>query len=251
MAAGGGVIRGQLDLTGLPEGAYEAVTSLSLEGQTFVRNAPFTMGNLEAALAQENVARAQQLESDEGYFGDMTSEQLDAAFAPLSYIATGEDRLAIWSPQLSVNAKRAFLVNFWRTRDQTLGTPRNEAREAFYNSIAEADRRFSDQLRGTRPGWQTDMGRVLIRNGEATEILRRAQIGLSPPYQVWRYAGARDRWYIFLDRTSFGSYELITSNDQREPPRAGWEGLIGPDGLTDVSSFLNIDFVRRARSRAQ
>jgi hypothetical protein len=68
---------------------------------------------------------------------------------------------------------------------------------------------------------------------------------------VWRYAGARDRWYIFLDRTSFGSYELITSNDQREPPRAGWEGLIGPDGLTDVSSFLNIDFVRRARSRAQ
>jgi GWxTD domain-containing protein len=251
LGAGGGVIRGQLDLTGLPSGAYEVRTSLALRDQTLVRTAPFTMGDLEAALAQENAARAERLESDEGYFGEMTGEQLDTAFAPLSYISTGEDRLSVWTPQLSVNAKRAFLVNFWRGRDQTLGTPRNEAREAFYARIAEADRRFTDQQRGSRPGWRTDQGRIFIRNGEPTEILRRSQVGLSAPYQVWRYTAARDRWYVFMDRTNFGSYDLMGSNDPREPSRADWEGQIGPDGLNDIGRFLNIDFVRRGRARTQ
>jgi GWxTD domain-containing protein len=250
-AAGGGVIRGQLDLTGLPEGRYHLRAALALRGRTIERGAPFVMGSLETALAQENELRTLRLVSDTGYFGEMSVEQLDESFAPLSYISTAEDRLAIWSPQLSVQAKRTFLVNFWKGRDQTLGTPRNEAREAFYARIAEADRRFTDQQRGSRPGWRTDMGRIHIRNGEPVEILRRSQVGLAAPYQVWRYSGARELWYVFVDRTNFGSYELVASTDPKEPSRPGWENMVGPDALGDIGRFLNVDFVRRSRSNTQ
>ena len=250
-AAGGGVIRGQLDLTGLPEGKYQLRSALGLRGRTIERSAPFAMGNLESALQQENEQRALRLVSDTGYFGEMSAEALDEAFAPLSYIGTSEDRLSIWSPQLSVQAKRAFLVNFWKGRDPTPGTPRNEVREAFYARIAEADRRFTDQQRGSRPGWRTDMGRIHIRMGEPVEVLRRSQVGLAAPYQVWRYSGAREMWYVFVDRTNFGSYELVASSDPKEPTRPGWENQVGPDALNDIGRFLNIDFVRRSRSTTQ
>jgi GWxTD domain-containing protein len=178
----------------------------------------------------------------------MSNDQLDEAFAPLSYVGTSEDRLSIWSPQLSVAAKRNFLVQFWKGRDPTPGTPRNEMREAFYGRIAEANRRFTDQQRGSREGWRTDMGRIYIRMGEPVEILRRSQVGLAAPYQVWRFQGAREMWYVFVDRTNFGSYELVASSDPKEPSRASWEGQVGPDALNDIGRFLNIDFVRRSRS---
>jgi hypothetical protein len=124
-------------------------------------------------------------------------------------------------------------------------------REAFYARIAEADRRFTDQQRGSRQGWRTDMGRIYIRMGEPVEILRRSQVGLAAPYQVWRFQGAREMWYVFVDRTNFGSYELVASSDPKEPSRASWEGQVGPDALNDIGRFLNIDFVRRSRSNTQ
>jgi GWxTD domain-containing protein len=200
---------------------------------------------------QDAQQRAARLLSDSGYFGEMPVDSLDEAFAPLSYISTAEDHLSIWSPQLSANAKRQFLVNFWRSRDQTPGTPRNEVREAFYARITTANERFTDQQHGSRAGWRTDQGRILIRHGEPTEILRRSQIGLAQPYQVWHYAGAKDQYYIFVDRTNFGSYELVASNDPKEPTRAGWESQVGPDALTDIGRFLNIDFMRQGRSNTQ
>lgn len=250
-STGGGVIRGQLDLTGLPEGRYTLRSVLALRGRTIERSAPFLMGNLEAALAQENEQRALRLVSDSGYFGEMSMEQLEGAFGPLSYISTPEDRLSVWSPQLSMQAKRNFLVNFWKGRDQTLGTPKNEVREAYYARIAEADRRYTDQQHGSRPGWRTDMGRIYVRSGEPVETLRRSQIGLAQPYQVWRFSGARETWYIFVDRTNFGSYELVASSDPKEPSRPGWENAVGPDALSDIGRFLNIDFLRRSRSNTQ
>lgn len=247
-AAGGGVIRGQLDMTGLPEGRYRLHAGLTFGGQTTERTAPFQMGSLEVALAQEEARRTELMVSDSGYFSVMSGDQLDEAFAPLSYISTPEDRLQVWSPQLSIQAKRNFLTAFWGRRDQSLDTPKNEARETFYASILTANERFTDRQARSRQGWRTDMGRIFIRNGEPTEQLKRAQVGVAAPYQVWRYAGAKDKWYIFVDRTNFGSFELVSTNDQKEPSRPGWEGQVGSEALNDISRFLGVDFVRRARA---
>jgi GWxTD domain-containing protein len=246
-AGGGGVLRGQLDLTGLPEGKYRLRAALAVGGRTTERSAPFQMGSLASALAQEEERRTVALATDSGYFAAMGSVELDEAFAPLSYISTSEDRLQVWSPQLTLQAKRNFLIAFWGHRDTSPGPDRNEAREAFYAKIALANERFTDRQRGSRTGWRTDMGRVFIKNGEPTETLKRQQVGVSAPYQVWRYSQARDKWFIFIDRTSFGSFELAATNDPKEPTRPGWEAQVGSDALADIGSFLGIDFLRRSR----
>ena len=47
VAAGGSVLKGQLDLAGLPEGDYTMVASLKLGGRSIERSAAISMAGLQ------------------------------------------------------------------------------------------------------------------------------------------------------------------------------------------------------------
>src|SRR3954470_15797391 len=132
--AGGSVLKGQLDLTGLPPGGYTMIADLRLGGKTIQRTADFVMAGLTETLARDTARRSAERETDEGYFGAMGVAELDQARAPLDYIAEARD-LAAWSKDLSVEAKRRFLAGFWKQHDETPGTAKNERRESFYAAI--------------------------------------------------------------------------------------------------------------------
>lgn len=63
-----------------------------------------------------------------------------------------------------------WLDDFWRRRDPDPDTPENEALIAFRQRIAIADQRFGRY--GLVRGMFSDMGRVFVRYGEPSEILR-------------------------------------------------------------------------------
>jgi len=79
------------------------------------------------------------------------------------YIITPKEREVFY--QLETDAQRdRFIEEFWRQRDPTPGTPRNEFKEEHYRRIEYANKWFG---RGTPiPGWKTDRGRVYIILGE-------------------------------------------------------------------------------------
>ncbi len=59
------------------------------------------------------------------------------------------------------------------------------------------------------------------------------------PYEVWVYTRDRNRFYVFLDRTGLGHYELIGTNDITERSSdPNWVYLLGPDGAREVTDFL-------------
>lgn len=66
--------------------------------------------------------------------------------------------------------QEAFLEQFWRRRDPTPGTALNEALETFRERIRHANDAFHRP--GIERGMFSDMGRVYVRYGEPTEILR-------------------------------------------------------------------------------
>ncbi len=251
IAAGGSVLKGQLDLAGLPSGRYQMVVKLDLGGQQEERSEPFEMADFHATLEREAARLAAERETDEGYFGQMNEEQLDEAFAPLFYIA-GRDSLAAWKQGLSLAAKRRFLTQFWQFRDPTPATPRNEAREAFYAKIEYANRTYGEKSgRSALPGWRTDRGRIYIKYGPPSELLDRRVASHGPPYEVWRYTRGKEQYYLFVDRTGFGAYKLMFTNDLRETSNPGFREIIGPDALQDVSRFLGIDlFFEESQGRA-
>src|SRR3954469_18987921 len=96
VTAGGSVLKGQLDLTGLPPGNYVMVADLNLGGRTTQRSADFSMAGLSETLAKDASRREAERVSDEGYFGQMSAEDLEAADAPLQYIAEPRE-LSAWS----------------------------------------------------------------------------------------------------------------------------------------------------------
>jgi GWxTD domain-containing protein len=226
--AGGGVTRGMVDLAGLPPGDYGFEVVVQGRDTTVSRQAPFRMGGFESVAMTAPAATADKFEA-------MTEAQLDTLYGPLIYLMTS-DETGIF-PSLTTEGKRSFLRRFWAKRDPTPGTARNEEQENFYSRIAEANRRYREGGAAEIPGWRTDRGRIFIKNGAPTEILKRPQAGNTLPYEAWKYSRDRALKYVFMDLTQFGNYALIWSDDRREPIRPNWQSLLGPEGVEDVARF--------------
>ncbi|HEY3131944.1 MAG TPA: GWxTD domain-containing protein [Acidobacteriota bacterium] len=62
-------------------------------------------------------------------------------------------------------SREAFIEEFWRRRDPTPSTPRNEYKEEHYRRLAYATRAFQEGI----PGWKTDRGRIYILHGKPDE----------------------------------------------------------------------------------
>jgi GWxTD domain-containing protein len=251
---GGGVLRGELDLTGLPPGHYTMIASLKLADESIERDAPLVMAGLGETLAKDVARREVERGTDQGYFEAMNDAELAAAKEPLVTIAEyGE--LAPWDKSLSLGAKRRFLAQFWEKRDPTPTTPRNEAREGFYDKVAFADKTYREAGRKTTKGWRTDRGRIYIRNGPPDDVLQRGSSGGAPrlqakalPYEVWRYTRqGKDRWYIFMDRNGLGAFQLVHSNDLKEPGLPNWNEFLGQDQMEEIGRFLGIEIYQSGR----
>lgn len=243
--ASGGVLKGQLDLSGLPPGRYTMTALLNMGSKAVERSAVFSMAALDETLEKDVAKREAALVTDEGYFDSMNEEQLRVAKEPLILIA-GSGELSKYTKDLSLRAKRRFLTEFWQRRDQTPDTPANETRQLFYDAVGYADKEYGEKGRAYVPGWKTDRGRIYVKNGAPEETLERRSEGRTVPYEVWRYRRGKDRYYIFADRSSgLGVFQLIYSNDLKENSLPNWQEILRKeDAVVDIERFLGLDLGR-------
>jgi GWxTD domain-containing protein len=102
------------------------------------------------------------------------------------------------------NEREAQFELFWKERDPSPSTVRNEAFEDYYARVDHANKNF----RSYNEGWLTDMGMVYIIYGPPTNIERYGQSATRPSQIVWTYGASRR--YVFEDRSGFGDYHLVT-----------------------------------------
>jgi GWxTD domain-containing protein len=120
----------------------------------------------------------------------------------LTYIAEQEEVEAL---RMAPPPERRDLWDaFWRRRDPTPESARNEFKEDFFDRLRYANAQFS----GVRPGWRTDRGRIYIRYGEPDTVDRRPVQANAPPTEVWNYDRLGLR-FVFIDRTGYGEYTLV------------------------------------------
>jgi GWxTD domain-containing protein len=126
------------------------------------------------------------------------------------YIITPTERQVFLT--LTSDRERDFFIEaFWRHRDPTPGTDKNEFREEHYRRLAYAKKHF---LGGGRPGWKTDRGKVYIILGEPRT--QRSYIGTSSVYpaEVWSYQGInvpglpQEFDLLFFQKNGIGDYVL-------------------------------------------
>jgi len=120
----------------------------------------------------------------------------------LRCIATDEEQTEMGKLKTE-ESKRGFWEAFWKHRDPTPDTPRNEALDEFSARVRYANQQFGVGM----PGWKTDMGCIYIRHGKPDEIVRNPFNFDRPPEEIWYYYRAR-KTYFFVDEDGFGRYEL-------------------------------------------
>jgi GWxTD domain-containing protein len=121
---------------------------------------------------------------------------------PLSYIADPREIEELRA--LPAEEQAAGWNAFWRRRDPTPETARNEVQLEFFRRLRYADKNFQ----GFGPGWRSDMGRIYIRHGPPDQIETRPPTSTSPQLEIWYYNNPYRR-YIFADRDGFGRYVLL------------------------------------------
>jgi GWxTD domain-containing protein len=240
--AGGGIMANEFSLEGLPAGQYLLKANLTMNGKTIERQAPFTVNPEQVALERSVSQVAANRGLDAVYFNSLPEDSLDAYAEVLTLVpnVTGRELAPYKKDELSLAAKRNFLIEFWATRDDIKSTPENEYRMAFYDKIGYADSHF-----GTRfvPGWKTPMGRIYAKYGAADDSTSSHMSGRGIPYTVWRMTHGKPMWFIFGDRSNTGSFVLLRAKDFLEQGTPGWrvvEGGVSAEAAHDIAQWLGL-----------
>lgn len=149
----------------------------------------------------DRVVRTKQFEvRTESFFFDRDVEQ---AVALLTYIAGGG--FISEFEKADVEGRKRLWEQFWREKDPTPRTPKNEFYEEHLRRFIYANEKYAASL---SEGWRTDRGRIYILYGDPDEIeTYPMEIGRNPT-EVWYYFN-RGRRFVFVDETGFGDFVLV------------------------------------------
>lgn len=178
------------------------------------------------------------------------------------YIITHKER-AVYNKLETDKERDMFIEEFWRHRDPTPGTTRNEFKEEHYRRIDYANERFGR----TTPfdGWATDRGKYYIMLGEPVYIERHINYEVTHPIEIWYFQGKPNLRQapffrlMFFRRGGVGDYELyrpLTDGPKELVPAAdlqlmkqvaemelqGDQAAEGRDPTTNISRASDKDF---------
>ena len=249
LPVGGGVLSGVIPLAGLPAGQYRLVAKLETSKGTVERTADFVMADMEQTMAREQSRLAATANTDEGYFGAMSTAELDAAAAPLQLIAkSGEMRP--YKKDLSLQAKRRFLAQFWSSRDPSPGTPDNETREAFYRAITYADSTYRERGQDPAAGVEDGPGAHLTPStGPPRTSFAGSSRATRRPTRCGSTARAKAPITSSPTGAGVGGFKLLWSNDVKELGDPNWQKILGVPALEDIAQYLNLGRIELERGR--
>jgi GWxTD domain-containing protein len=153
----------------------------------------------EAGQVKPVRAKPFQVRSQFFYWG----KDVESAVDILTYVAGGGfiDRFKKADPE----TRKKLWEEFWREKDPTPDTPRNEFYEEHIRRFEYANRHF-----GTHqgPGWRTDRGRIYIVYGQPDQVESTTFDVDRDTAEIWVY-NRLGRRFVFVDETGFGDYRLV------------------------------------------
>ncbi len=110
-----------------------------------------------------------------------------------------------------------FMEEFWRQRDPTPGTPRNEFKEEHFRRIEFANKKFG---RGTPfKGWRTDRGRFYIKLGTPSYVEKYMDPDVHP-IEIWYYSGVEKKISIPEGKDLHMSALVLARKVSRDLPKS-------------------------------
>jgi GWxTD domain-containing protein len=124
--------------------------------------------------------------------------------AKVDYIINKEERKIFL--ELPDSARDDFIAQFWKRRDPTPDTARNEFKIEYEDRVAKATMMFHGE---GRPGWQTDRGRIFILFGPPSERLTYPMDASGFCREIWYYGSFP---VVFIDEHCSGYFVMTAIN---------------------------------------
>jgi len=158
-----------------------------------------------------------------GIFGVMSEEELDDFFAKSRYIAS-EPEILKYEKMTTESAKREYLTNFWKVRDEDPSDDQNYFLKNYIRKIKECNVTYKSL---SKEGWKTDRGRVYLVYGQPSEVERYPNQTETRPYEIWYYHDIEGGVeFVFGDVTGFSEYTLLHSTKRGELRDDNWQRRI-------------------------
>lgn len=132
-----------------------------------------------------------------------TITDLDKAVEYLRYIAPADEMKKMLSSESEL--KRHLFTTFWKKRDPSPESEKNELMVEYYKRIKFTN----DNFASFQAGWKADMGMVYILFGTPNDIERHPFDMSQKPFEVWYYYDL-NRNFVFQDDFGFGDFKLVT-----------------------------------------
>ena len=123
---------------------------------------------------------------------------------------------------LTLEGKRAFIIEFWRSLDPDLSTKENAELDDALERFKYSNDKFS-YSRKSKDGWRSDRGRVIMKYGVPDEVINMPMPSIGNDitgfgaWERWDYDGLQGGvYFIFSDEHGYGYYRLAHSNAQGE-----------------------------------
>ena len=152
------------------------------------------------------------------------------------------------SCQLQTDRERdIFLEAFWKHRDPTPGTPKNEFEEEHRRRLDHANKFYGRSV--PLPGWRTDRGRIYILLGPPQNIEQYSNVNGVYPTEIWFYLGDPALGLptafnvIFFRKEGVGDYILYSPTEHG--PRSLIASSMG--GYRDVTPRVGLHDQRPGR----
>jgi len=181
--------------------SIDITTGIDLQNQIIigVPAEKFPFGKYNILISAGTPGYSTQLKSDfENENRDLPVDltNLDLLIDQLQYIAKDDELNKIRDAKAGEDKLRLYLA-FWKSKDPTPATKKNEALIMYYQRIHYANEHFSTSY---TEGWRTDMGMVYIIFGQPNNIERHPYDPDNKPYEIWDYY-ENNRQFIFVDYT--------------------------------------------------
>lgn len=214
---------GTINISDFASGVYSFIIEAKDGRESKSVSKKFYVYNPSKIDTNQNVAQSsgEILQSE---FLSLSEEELNLLYRKSEYIAS-ETEKSDWKKLTEPEAKRKFLHNFWKSRDEFPSTPVNETKIAYFDRVDYSQSKFSGL--SNKEGWRTDRGRVYIVYGKPSEIERYPNESEKKPYEIWRYENIEGGVvFIFADLSGYSDYKLIHSTKRGEVSLPNWEEKI-------------------------
>ena len=153
-------------------------------------------------------------------FLTMTEEELDKEFEYVTYLSDSEEEDMY--EELNLEGKRKFLSSYWGVKNNVVEMPTQIFRANYLERAMLATDRYSYS---GKEGWRTARGRILLLYGIPDDIEKHYGGPDAKQYETWTYHGLEGgSYFIFLDISGYGNYQLVHSTASTEITDPNWEG---------------------------